>query len=189
MRLRHEAETARDGVRRHLSLDIRRRRDDGVAAERGRELARQGVRAADVAGKQADDVFCLFIHDDDGRVGELAPDERRDAAHDDARGHEEDEGVIARKDVGRGRDDAGKCLDAREPVRHGTAARWGGAVRGGVPRRCVAPRRFVLRRQGVGRALGKVDVGVRQGLLDAPRRLCPLRCQREDGRPHLLAFR
>lgn len=140
----------------------------------------------------------LFVEDDDGGVGELAPDERRDAAHDDARRHEEDEGIIAREDVGRGLNDARKGRHARKPGRRGGAARCGASACRGVAARCGAaargggvPRRFVLRGvgKGVGRALGKVDVGIRQRHLDAPRRLCPLRRQREDGRPHLLAFR
>ena len=50
MRLWEEPQLRRQRVGRHKTFNVRRRRDDGLRAEGGRQRTRQTVRTADMTG-------------------------------------------------------------------------------------------------------------------------------------------
>ena len=97
MRRRRESQAPCHGIRREHTLDIRRRRDDSIAAERQGQLPREHIRAADMTGKQADDMARALIEHEHRRIDELPPQERGHRAHDDSRRHEKDQRIIARE--------------------------------------------------------------------------------------------
>ena len=122
-------------------------------------------------------MLCLLVEHDDGRIGELVPHERRDAPHDDARRHDEDERIILRENLRR------HLRDAAE--RPHAAIFCSRAVRRMHAVRRHSARRICLRRN----APRHEHVRVRQSRPHAPRRPCSLLRQGKDGRPHFDACR
>ena len=84
-----------------LLMHVCRRRHDGRAAGQRGDTAGEVIRAAEVSRQQRDHETPLIVQTDDSGVALLAFDQRRDGAHGDAAGGDEDQRIAGDETLAR----------------------------------------------------------------------------------------